>query len=222
MLPNFEQKANEIKKDIISMGEFILHAFEESLEGIKTNNIEKLVSSREGNIKHLSYMADSVDNNVIVALALYGPEASELRNLIAMMKSTNELTRIADGFKKYVRGMEEVMASDFNVGNLKVKDYVIDLHTISINSIKLVVDCFKDFSMDAYRAIHIEEEKSDEVFSVFQKEILSNPPSEQEKMMSCIKIVRILKKHERITDHCENIAKLVYFANEGGKLTSRL
>jgi len=220
MLPNFEQKVSEIKKDIITMAEFILSAFEESLEGIKNNNVEQVKASREGSIKHLTYMAESVDNNVIVALALYAPEASELRNLIAMLKTTNELMRMAEGLKKYSKSMQEIMESDFDFNG--IKQYVLELHTISIRSIKQVIECFKEFSMESYRSIHIEEEKSDEVFGVFQRELLSNPPAEQDRMLMYIKIIKTLKKHERVTDHCENIARLVYFANEGGRLTTRL
>ena len=220
MLPNFEQKVSEIKKDIITMAEFVLSAFEESLDGIKSGNIEKIKSARDGSIKHLNYMAESVDNNIIVALALYAPEAGELRNLIAMLKSTNELMSISESMKKYSKSMQDIMSSDFDFES--IKQYVIDLHSISIRSIKQVIECFKEFNMDSYRSIHIEEEKSDEVFGVFQKELLSNPPAEQKQMLMYIKVIKTLKKHERVTDHCENIARLVYYANEGGRLTTKL
>lgn len=220
MLPNFEQKVAEIKKDIITMAEFILSAFEDSLDGIKAENSEKVKVSRDGNVKHLSYMAESVDNNVIVALALYSPEAGELRGLIAMLKTTNELIRIADSFKKYSKSMQEIMESDFDINT--IKQYILDLHTISIRSIRQVIECFKSFNMETYRAIHIEEEKSDEIFGIFQKELFANPPADQDKMLMYIKVIKTLKKHERVTDHCENIARLVYFANEGGRLTTKL
>ena len=202
------------------MAEFLLSAFEDSLEGIKTNSIEKIRYSREGSVKHLNYIAESVDNNIIVALALYSPEASELRSLIAMLKSTNELMRIADSLRKYSKSMQEILESDFDFEG--IKQYVLDLHIISVRSIRHVIECFKDFNMDSYRSIHIEEEKSDEIFGIFQKELLANPPAEQDKMLMYLKVIKTLKKHERVTDHCENIARLVYYANEGGRLTTKL
>jgi phosphate transport system protein len=216
MLPNFEQKASDIKKDIITMGEFVLSSFEESLQGIKEESIEHFRSAREGNIKHLTYMADSVDNNIIVALALYAPEAGELRELIAMLKTTNELVRIADASKKFSRGMQEIIETGADIS--KIKQYIIELHTISIRSIKLVIECFKNFSLDTYRAIHIEEEKSDEIFGIIQKEVL-NSISAEELTATYIKIIKTIKKHERVTDHCENIARLLHYAKEGGKLS---
>ncbi|MCI4400446.1 MAG: phosphate uptake regulator PhoU [Campylobacteraceae bacterium] len=216
MLPNFEQKASDIKKDIITMGEFVLSSFEESLQGIKEESIEHFRSAREGNIKHLIYMADSVDNNIIVALALYAPEAGELRELIAMLKTTNELVRIADASKKFSRGMQEIIETGADIS--KIKQYIIELHTISIRSIKLVIECFKNFSLDTYRAIHIEEEKSDEIFGIIQKEVL-NSISAEELTATYIKIIKTIKKHERVTDHCENIARLLHYAKEGGKLS---
>ncbi len=216
MLPNFEQKASDIKKDIVTMGEFVLSSFEESLQGIKEENTEHFRSAREGNIKHLTYMADSVDNNIIVALALYAPEAGELRELIAMLKTTNELVRIADASKKFSKGMQEIIEAGADIS--KIKQYIIELHTISIRSIKLVIECFKNFSLDTYRAIHIEEEKSDEIFGIIQKEVL-NSINADELTATYIKIIKTLKKHERVTDHCENIARLLHYAKEGGKLS---
>lgn len=216
MLPNFEQKASDIKKDIVTMGEFVLSSFEESLQGIKEENTEHFRAAREGNIKHLTYMADSVDNNIIVALALYAPEAGELRELIAMLKTTNELVRIADASKKFSKGMQEIIETGADIS--KIKQYIIELHATSIRSIKLVIECFKNFSLDTYRAIHIEEEKSDEIFGIIQKEVL-NSISADELTATYIKIIKTLKKHERVTDHCENIARLLHYAKEGGKLS---
>lgn len=198
------------------MGEFVLSSFEESLQGIKEENTEYFRAAREGNIKHLTYMADSVDNNIIVALALYSPEAGELRELIAMLKTTNELVRIADASKKFSKGMQEIIEAGADIS--KIKQYIIELHTISIRSIKLVIECFKNFSLDTYRAIHIEEEKSDEIFGIIQKEILSSINAD-ELTATYIKIIKTLKKHERVTDHCENIARLLHYAKEGGKLS---
>ncbi len=216
MLPNFEQKVNEIRKDIITMGEFVLSSFEESLHGIKEEDVNHFVAAREGNIKHLTYMADSVDNNIIVALALYAPEAGELRELIALLKITNELVRIAEASKKFSRGMQEVIESGADISG--IKQYIVELHSVSIMSIKLVIDGFKSFSHDTYRAIHIEEEKSDEIFGIIQKEVL-NSLSADELTATYIKIIRTIKKHERVTDHCENIAKLLHYAKEGGKIS---
>lgn len=216
MLPNFEQKVTEIRKDIVTMGEFVLNSFEESLEGIKDGNTDRFRNSREGNIKHLTYMADSVDNNIIVALALYSPEAGDLRELIALLKATNELVRIAEASKKFARGMEEVLSLGVDISPFK--QYIIEMHSISMRSIKLVIDSFKSFSLDTYRAIHVEEEKSDEVFGILQKEMLSIM-SGNEINTAYIGLLKTIKKHERVTDHCENIAKLLHYAKEGGKIS---
>jgi phosphate transport system protein len=219
MLPNFEQKVTDIRKDIITMGEFIESALEDSLQGVLENDIDKLKAAREGSIKHLTYIAESVDNNVIVSLALYSPEAGELRELVSMLKTTNELIRISEAIKKYSKGMQEIVEDGMDLST--VKPYISELHSISIRSLKAVIECFKSFNMDAYRTIHIEEEKSDEVFGIFQKELLSHPPQDQETMLKYIRVIKTLKKHERITDHCENIARLIYYAKEGGRLTTR-
>lgn len=216
MLQKFDLKVAEIRKDILTMAEFVLASFEQSLEGIKDGDVNSLINAREGNIKHLSYLANSVDNNIIVALALYSPEAGDLRELIALLKSTNELLRIGEASKKYSKGMQDIVESGIDMTALK--PYIIELHNITIKTIRLIIECFKNFSMELFRQIHIEEEKSDDVFGILQKEILTSAPLDHEFAARYIKIIKTLKKQERVTDHCENIAKLIHFATEGGRL----
>lgn len=216
MLPNFNEKVNEIRKDIITMGTFVLSSFEESMEGIKNDDVNCFRAARDGNIKHLSYMADSVDNNIIVALALYSPEASDLRELIALLKTTNELVRIAEASKKFSKGMEETIVQGGDISHLK--PYIIELHSVSMKSVRLVLESFREFSLDTYRAIHIEEEKSDEIFSIIQKEALKAINTESS-ATTYLNLIKTLKKHERVADHCENIAKLLHYAKEGGRMS---
>ncbi|MEY4505043.1 MAG: hypothetical protein RL154_1340 [Pseudomonadota bacterium] len=218
MMPNFELRVSQIRKDIISMAQISLASFRESLNALKNQSVEGFKIARDNNVQHLVYLSDSVDNSIVVALALYSPEAGELRSLIASLKITNELVRIGESAQKYAKGMELSMQQGYDL--VPVLPLAIKLNEITVDCLTHTASCLENFSMDSYRGVQIEEEKSDEVFSLFQKELASIMPN-TETALEYLRLMRAMKRHERVTDHCQNIAHLLYYAEQGGKLTSK-
>ena len=217
-MPNFELRKQQIRKDIVAMAHISLESFIESQNALKNESIEGFKNARDNNLQHLTYLCDSVDNNIVVALALYSPEASELRSLIASLKITNELARIGEAAGKYAKGMEYALGAKRDLSS--VMPLATKLNEISIKCIGHVIKCLEDFDMEDYRAIQVEEEQSDEVYSIFQQELAKILPI-SENTTDYIKITRAMKRHERVTDHCQNIAHLLYYAEQGGKIRSK-
>lgn len=217
-MPNFELRTQQIRKDILSMAHISLESFKESLNALKNHSIDGFKNARENNVQHLGYLGDSVDNSIVVALALYSPEASELRSLIASLKITNELSRIGESAQKYAKGMEYAMGLGKDLS--LVMPLAVKLNEISVKCIGHMIKCLEDFDMDDYRAVQVEEEKSDEVYSLFQQELAHILPI-AESAVEYMKLTRAMKRHERVTDHCQNIAHLLYYAEQGGKIKSK-
>jgi phosphate transport system protein len=99
MLPRYENKLNEIRDMISLMLSQIIHSSEETLRAFETDNHELYETSRI-HIKNIQVDANRIDNEIIKTFALFGPEADELRLLVAYLKMTNEIDRIGDGLKK--------------------------------------------------------------------------------------------------------------------------
>lgn len=216
MLPNYAQKMEEVRNDIVTMAKFAYESLKLSYEGLKNSDVALFESARSNRVKHLGYLANGVDNNIVIALALYTPEASELRALIALLKSTNELMRIGNAAKSYAAGMEEAIKQGINIEPLK--PFISELHLSAMRSVEALIHLLEDFSMDSYRAIMVEEDKSDELATLLQKEIVDRLMDQQESLPSYLKLLRRIRKLEKAVDSTENIAKLLMYANEGGKI----
>ncbi|MFY9142165.1 phosphate signaling complex PhoU family protein [Sulfuricurvum sp.] len=219
MLPRYENKLNEIRGMISLMLSQIILASEETLEAFETDNTDLYETSRT-HIKNLQADANKIDNEIIKTFALFGPEADELRLLVAYLKMTNEIDRIGDGLKKYSKRLYEHCMGGCDMSVLT--NAIIQLHKTTINALQYIIECLNNIDMcdadDVYRKVMVEESKNDDLFSIMEKELLTLIINANELSVEYVKVLGTLRKLERIGDRTVNIASLMLYAQKGGEL----
>lgn len=219
MLPRYENKMNEIRSMLSALVGDIILASEETLKGFEENDDAHYELSKNY-LKNLQNEANKIDNEIIKTFALFGPEADELRQLVAFLKMTNELDRIGDAVKKYNRRLQEhcVRGCDLTV----LIPTIIQLHKTTLNALQYISACLN--AMDAcdteelYRKVMVEESKNDDIFSIMEKELLNNIVTSGDLSVEYVKILGTLRKLERTGDRTVNIAALLLYAQKGGEI----
>lgn len=219
MRTKYEIKITEIRQKISELLKNITEANKISYEAYK-NNDEAKYQEVQKKLNNIGVNADIIDNEIIKAFALFGPEADELRSLIAYLKMTNEIVRIGMGIKKYSKRMKEHVDSECNLEPLNPT--ILPLHKSTITSLELISECFLDLEEcnieDNYRKVMVEESKNDDFFSVLEKDIMTNIIDEKELAIEYVKVLGSLRKLERSCDRTVNIANLMMYAKNGGKI----
>lgn len=211
-IEDIRQKISTLLSNIVTANELSLEAFQEA-DTAKFKEVQTILDKVEMH-------GDAIDNEIIKTFALYGPEAKELRFLVAYLKMTNEIVRIGEGVKKYARSMNGHAKSDCNLEPLK--STIVLLHKSSINALNYILECFKQHDEcnfeDNYRKILVEESMNDDLFSVLEKEIFSQIIDEKELAIEYVKVLGSLRKLERSCDRSVTIANLMRYAQEGGEI----
>ncbi len=219
MLTNYEDRLNAIKQLLNEMGAAVIEANEKTLEGFRYSNSEKLNEARVL-LKNIDDNGNKIDNNIVTTLALFGPEATDLRELISYLKITSELVRIGENTKSYAKCMKNQLKSDLDFEELS--EYAIHLHQSAINALRLAIETFeisdKDEIESAFRKVKIEESKTDDIYTILEKNILAKVCAVLDDTADYIKVLSTMRKLERIADRSVNIAKLMVFAEKGGKI----
>ncbi len=219
MLPKYQNKLNEIRSMLSSLLHQIVDSSENTLKAYETGNAQFYETARDL-LKNVQADANKIDNEIIKTFALFGPEAEELRLLVAYLKMTNELDRIGDGMKKYAKRLQEHCNSecDFSILN----NVIIQLHKTTLHALSYIVECLDSSELcdaaDLYRKVMVEESKNDDLFSIMEKELLSLIISSGELSIEYVKILGTLRKLERSGDRAVNIAALLLYAQQGGEL----
>lgn len=219
MLPRFENKIHEIQSMMNTLFNHIATANSMTLEAYINHDFDGFEKVKS-ELKSVGDDANNIDNEIIKAFALFGPEAEELRMLIAFLKMTNELVRVGEGIKKYARRMRSHCESECDLSS--VDSIIVQLHKSSVNAFSYIAVCFNNFEHcdveEVYRKVMVEESKNDDLFSILEKEILTSIMSSGPLSVEYVRILGTLRKLERSCDRSVNISNLLMYAKQGGNI----
>jgi phosphate transport system protein len=221
MLPRYENKLRDIQNRIAEIIQKEVTANRVALEAFTNKNLEELEAVGV-QLKTIESEGNAVDNEIVKTFALFGPEAQELRTLIAYLKMTNELVRIADGSKKYARRIREHMQSECTLTSFE--NIITQLHKSVVNAMAYIYECVSNIEKcdveETYRKVMVEESKNDDLFAILEKDIMNQIISENELASEYVQVLGTMRKLERVCDRAVNVANLLLFEQKGGELQS--
>ena len=215
MLSNFQINLNEIKAKIIEIGSGLLEANILINSAIASCDDAKFQEARS-HIKNIGSKANDIDNNIIKVLALYTPEARDLRQVIAYLKITNELSRACSNTRSFIRGFTTV-CDDVDVAT--INEYAVPMQTSTVKAIKLTMTMLEcediEEIQEIYNDVLIEENKTDDLYEMVERNLSQQADSVQN-FEKFHKMLRALRKSGKIASRAISIANLLVYAKVGG------
>jgi len=219
MSANFEENLLEIKNKLIDIASGLLESNKILLSALTDCDPEKFLEAR-AHIKNITSRTDDIDNSIIKVLALYTPEASDLRQVVAYMKITNELSRACSNTRSFIRGFTDV-CQDVDVDT--IKEYAVPMQTSTVEAIKLsisMINCSDDDEIqEIYNDVLIEENKTDDLYEMVERN-LSLQADGSSNFEKFHKMLRALRKSGKIATRTISIANLLVYAKIGGSFRS--
>ena len=149
MLKPYETKLNSIKDEILKIGVDVVEALEICLKALDERKIEEL-KNVEITEKKLLIKSNEIDNIIVTTLALYSPEAKDLRQLVSFLKITNELVRTGSNAKDFAKTFKKSYSDDLNTS--MILEYAVPLLRSAILSLQTSISI-----IDETNPKHIEE-----------------------------------------------------------------
>jgi phosphate transport system protein len=219
MLTNYKEILEKSQRRVLELATDVLKAYNLAVEAFVEEKLEKANEAR-ALLKDSHNRNSKIDNEIIKTLALFSPEARDLRVVIAYLKIASELTRISDYVRSFAKKVKMQISGEVELSTLR--DDMNSFLESTRKSLQAAVESIEAESEDKlenlYRKVNVEESKCDDIISILEKNILQQicvNPEDAEDMVAFIKSIR---KLERISDRSVNIVKLTYFAHKGGKL----
>ncbi len=215
---NFNKKTEKIRQNIIKMSDDVRFSFEEVEKALEDKNPEVLgrVSDYLKDSKELNR---SIEDSAVGCLALYGPEATELRRLIAFMKISSNLDKTSEMLIKFSKRILPFM--DTHYFKLPMYKDLIELFKCSVLTIKLQNEaCRADGDFDYLRCLNrtkSEETRSDELFSLMYKDIVISNYKEEMYIRASIEIFNAGRRVERSADLAVETIDLLRYAKSGAR-----
>ncbi len=219
MLENYKEILEKSRKRVLELGDDVLKSYTLTVQGCQEQDISKASEARNM-LKDAHERNSKIDNEIIKTLALFSPEARDLRVVIAHLKIASELTRIADYIRSYAKKVKMQISGEVELSPLR--DDMNSFLESTRKSFEAALASIKADSEDKlenlYRKVNVEESKCDDITSILEKNIIQQICINPEAAEDMVEFIKTMRKLERISDRSVNIVKLAYFAYKGGKL----
>jgi phosphate transport system protein len=205
-----EEETNKLKKMLFEMATSVEEMIAKSVKALEENNMilaEEVIKSDQ----IVNEMEVDIDNQCIRILALYHPEAEDLRTVTMIMKINNDLERIGDHAVN-IAEMTKYLADKPPVKPL------IDIPKMAEKAIEMLQESLDSFvNKDADLAVEVCK-KDDEVDALepqIVRELITYMISDPNTIDRALTLILIARGLERVADLATNIAEDTYYISSG-------
>lgn len=205
-----EIKILEVKQSIVEYIKLIDTMLSSMIDGVQTKNSEKFKEVIDILEPQANQQKLNVAQECLGILALYHPEASDLRSIIKMSGMATDLERMGDLVTK-------IALSAYNwQDSFDLNEYPKILE-MAIENRKMLTDVCKAFeeenSLIAVAVIQYDD-RIDELCGRLLKKIIKEM-NQAEDVEHLIQLMNITRNLERMADHSTHLAEDVIFIKEG-------
>jgi len=213
MLKTYEKKITLIEDEITEVFTRLIKASTIALAGLKEKDVSRFTEARES-VGTIRETCDAIDSNIITTLALFSPEAKDLRKLVSYLKITAGLNKTASNIKSYNKNITknfEDKAQYFATSN-SIETLQQSAIKVLESSLKIVHEEDKTTLHDLYEQIQTEVERTETTYDIVEKELLSIDKISVEVFAQNSNILKTFRKLEKTTNRVMDIATALLYA----------
>ncbi len=208
-----DQEFEELKGEIVQMAGLAEAAIGKSIRALLARDVsmaEDVVRSDEA----INRFELAIDERCLRMLALYQPEASDLRFIAMSLKINNDLERIGD---QAVNIAERGLAL-FKEPTLKPLIDIPHLAELVQAMLKHSVDAFVQRDTVLARSVCEQDDTIDNIDDQIFRELLTYMMQDPRAITRAVNLILVSRHLERVADHATNIAEDVIYLVEGKQI----
>ncbi|WP_457745319.1 phosphate signaling complex PhoU family protein [Sulfurimonas sp.] len=218
MLPTFQTNLDEVKEKVTVIGNDLVKSNKLILQALEDCN-QSLFDEARNTIRNITPRTDEIDNTIIKILALYTPEAKDLRRVVAYFKITNEIARACSNTRSFIRGFTDV-CEDLDVTTLN--EFTLPMQNSTVKAISTSIAMINiddaDELQEMYEDVLIEESKADDLYEMLERKLVSEAENCANSFEKFHKMLKALRKSEKIAGRAISVANLLVYIKLGGTI----
>ncbi len=221
MLSKNEEKLIEVRERTVEIFEALTKSQKEALTALENCDAQAFESIMVP-LKSIGKMVTDIDNLILTIFALYTPEAKDLREMVAFLKITSSLQRIATNEKNYIKKMS-LCTEETDDDIKRIIKESLHINRCTIRALEYAIEMVKETEdMDRLKELNakidVEYSKTDDVYAIVEKDVLQVMHNNYTMNDENVNILKYIRKNLKIIDRLEDISDRLMFARMGGKL----
>jgi phosphate transport system protein len=206
---SYDEERERLTGEILRMGAMAaaqLEAAIDVLERRDDNAARRVIANDDA----LDALEKEISEDV-VKLALRGPLARDLREIVAALRVSSDIERIGD----YAANVAKRSIALNQSPQLPVTRGLKGLATVAGRQLREVLDAYRDSDVEAAQRVHEGDAELDRMYTGLFRELLTYMMEDARAITPCTHLLFMAKNIERIGDHATNIAENIWFMVHG-------
>lgn len=209
----FDDELGALLDKFLQMGGLVEKQVADAIKALTENDVE-LAAAVRVNEDQVDDLDVQIDQMCVRMIAIRQPTASDLRLILSIGKSVQDLERIGDEANKIAKltlALNEQTEAPQEIGRSKIRhlgQYVTEM-------LRLVLDAYGRLDAEVSITIARTDEIVDEEYRAATRELITYMMEDPRAITAVLNVMWALRSLERVGDHVENLSEHLIYTVKG-------
>ncbi len=205
IVKSHDDERNRVISEILRMGSMAAAQLEAALDVLERRD-DKAAERIIGNDEEIDKLEREISQDAMT-LALRGPLARDLREILATLRIVSDIERIGD----YAANAAKRSIALNTLPPLPHTRGLRELGMLAVQQLRDVLEAYRANDPDAAQRVRARDAELDTAYTSLFRELLTYMMEDARAITPCTHLLFIAKNLERVGDHVTNIAENIWF-----------
>ncbi len=207
----FDEKLAEIHRDLSQLGRMVNEAIYKSVKGLINHDAELARQVIDGDEK-INQKENDIDRKCYEIIALQQPNTTDLRRILAVMRASSDLERMADHAQSISEVTINVKGNKRDAGlEASISELGDKINTMCTD----IIDAFVEFDVKKARETAKRDEEIDTGYHELRLKALELMKDDPDAVLAASDYSFVGMHLERIGDYVKNIGEWILYLDTG-------
>jgi phosphate transport system protein len=213
IIKSYDEELRRLDNAITQMGGLAETQLASAIEAVTKRDSRLAADVVEADLR-VDQLEQEIEGQALRLLALRQPMATDLRQILAALKTASDLERIGD----YATNVAKRSIVLNQAPPVKPAFSIPRMGRFARTMTKDVLDAYVERDAEKALVVWARDEELDEMYTSLFRELLTYMIEDPRNITACTHLLFMAKNIERIGDHATNIAETLYFMVHGTPL----
>ena len=207
----FNEDLERIRASVLEMGGLVERQLHDALAAIDSGDSHAVISVAQQELR-VNQMERSIDEDCCRVLATRSPAATDLRLLIAVLKTITDLERIGDESEKVATIAVHMAAAERPRSRYRELRHIGALVAVMVRE---SLDAFARLDADLAFRVARRDRAVDKEYEAIHRQCITFMMEDPRTIRRTLDVMWVVRAIERIGDHAKNICEYVIYTVHG-------